>query len=118
MKFIDLQQWPAACPDSETENLIFDKDKSYAQKQAANTLAQKIEMAHEVLGTRERLWGDLIGRRKHAGLDTPGQAVDAVYRWLLSWRRGFLHRTSPDYESYEDYFLGIARGEKVSWGNT
>src|SRR5437870_7240804 len=69
-------------------------------------------MAHEVLGTRERLWGDLIGRRKHAGLDTPGQAVDAVHRWLLSWRRGFLHRTSPDYESYEDYFLGIARGER------
>jgi|ERR1700731_2743257 hypothetical protein len=43
MKFIDLQQPPAVCPDSATENLIFDKDKSYAQKQAVNTLAPKIE---------------------------------------------------------------------------
>ena len=65
----------------------------------------------EVLGTRERLWGVLIGRRKHAGLNTPGQAVNTVYRWMLSWRRGILHRSSPDYESYEDYFHGIARGE-------
>lgn len=59
MKFIDLQQWPAACPDSETENLIFDKDENYAQKKTANTLAQKIE-SHATIQLEPPIRGALL----------------------------------------------------------